>query len=640
MKDHPLVQFLVKKKHSLLRILLAFILFTTIAIPPARADITKPGRVSLNDSLLTLDTLVRIYKISNPYLAVHWAKRALVVANQIKTDEAVAQAYILLGISFLQLHKDSSYIFYTQALKISEDAHLAKQKANVLYNLANIYEAADNHKDAITMLDSSILLAESIKDYVVMSNAYNSLGTIKVNIQDFESARQMFQTAFTIAKNDSQYKQMGVALANLARFRKDANESVLLMKEAIGYLKKLKNGKGAEEEIANVLNNIGNKFSNPDSGLYYYRSALKIATYAKLPKIVMAAYNNMAYNYLDKGDVPMAESCLRDYAIPIAQKDKDYDWLSSLHDTYADIAIAQGDYKKAFEMQKKALSERITDNQEKATGQVRLLAALLDLKNKELIIQTERNRLQKTKLWLAIAVLLAVISVFFTLVLQQRNRVRFHKEQIGSARRIIEMEESEKGRIARELHDLTGQLVMGISGSIENIEFSDPGIKEQIKTNIAELGKSIRQISHRMNRAMLEHFTFSEMITGLCEDVQRLSGLSVSLEIPEEFPDLPNELVLHFYRITQELLTNATKYAKESQVKIGVLLENGKLILSYKDNGPGFIMGENGKRSMGLMNIHERAKLVRGHATVKSSPGQGTSWEIIFPVDLKNTVKN
>ena len=286
------------------------------------------------------------------------------------------------------------------------------------------------------------------------------------------------------------------------------------------------------------------------------------------------------------------------------------------------------------------MGERVEDNKQKASGQVRLLAALLDLKNKELIIQKERDRLQRTKLWLAITLLLVIVSVFITLVLQQRNRVKLQREQIGSARRIIEMEESEKGRIARELHDLTGQLVMGISGSIENIEFSEPEIKEQIKERINELARSIRQISHRMNRAMIEHFSFSELITGLCEDVQRLSGLSIDLEIPEKFPDLPNELVLHFYRITQELLTNATKYARDSQVKIKIIAETGKIILFYSDDGPGFITGEKSKSSMGIMNIYERAKLIRGHANVKSSPGNGTSWKIYFPIIQKNIVKS
>ena len=167
------------------------------------------------------------------------------------------------------------------------------------------------------------------------------------------------------------------------------------------------------------------------------------------------------------------------------------------------------------------------------------------------------------------------------------------------------MEETEKGRTARELHDLTGQLVLGISGSIENIDFPDQEIKDQLNARIKELGTSIRRISHRMNRAMIEHFTLSEMITGLCEDVQKLSRMMVDLEMPDDFPDLPNELVLHFYRITQELLTNASKYASDSQVKIKVFADNAKITLLYNDNGPGFTVGGKSKPSMGILNIFE-----------------------------------
>jgi two-component system, NarL family, sensor kinase len=617
-------------------------IFTPVATITARAVITAKNQntASLNDSLLKLDTLVNIYKVSNPDLALDLAKKAVAIAHRINTDEAFVIAYMSLGIAYFQNYKDSSIIYYNQALKIADDAHLLKQKIKIIFNLATLDDAAGSHNDAITKLDSCIRLAESIKDYKSLSNAYNTLGTIKFDIQDFVSARQMFDSAFKVATTDSLYKEMGVSLVNRARFENNKVKSISLMKESLGYLKKVKNGKGNEYEIANVFINIGNKYDdNPDSALFFYRSALQLAINANLPKIVMGAYNNMAYSYLEKKDIQMAESCLKDHAIPVALKDKNYDWLSSLHDTYADVSIAQGDYKKAFEMQKKALNYRVEDDNHKASDQVRLLAAKLDLKNKELIIQGERDRLQRTKLWLAISLLLMVVSVFITIVLQQRNRAKLQREQIGSARRIIEMEESEKGRIARELHDLTGQLVMGISGTIENIDFPEPELKEQIKDSIRELGKSIRQISHRMNRAMIEHFTFSELITGLCEDVQRLSGLSVHLEIPEKFPDLPNELVLHFYRITQELLTNATKYARESQVNIRIAEENDKLTLYYSDNGPGFITADKTKTSMGIMNIYERAKLIRGRATVKSSPGKGTTWEIFFPIMQKNNRK-
>jgi signal transduction histidine kinase len=434
---------------------------------------------------------------------------------------------------------------------------------------------------------------------------------------------------------------MGVAMGNLARleFEPDTMKSNAMSLEALNYLRKVR---GTEEEMATILINIGYGFKNPDSALYYYSSALALAENAQLPLIIIGAYNNMAYSYMDKGEYSKAESCVRDFAIPIAEKYDYTDWLSSLYDTYSDVCVGQGDIKMALSMQKKALKFRVADYRKKASDRVQLLAAVLDLKNKELIIQNEekkiliqKNQLQNMELWLAITAILVILSVFVTMFLHHRNKVKIQKEKITSARRIIEMEESEKGRIARELHDLTGQLVLGISGMIENIEFSEPGIKQLINDRIKELGGAIRHISHRMNRAMIEHFTFSELITGLCLDVQKLAGLKINLQIPEELPELPNEMVLHFYRIVQELLTNAGKYAKESPISIVIAYENESLTIHYEDQGPGFIYNADQKTGMGLLNIFERVKLVNGKGTVHSEPGIGTKWDFSFPVNEK-----
>ena len=140
-----------------------------------------------------------------------------------------------------------------------------------------------------------------------------------------------------------------------------------------------------------------------------------------------------------------------------------------------------------------------------------------------------------------------------------------------------------------------------------------------------------------MNKAMLDNFTFEELITGQCEDIQKVMGLQIKLEMPEEPLELNEEMVLHAYRIVQELLTNAGKYAKDSFVSIVFQKTATELILTYNDNGPGFDSSLIEKRGMGLMNIFERAKLLNGSAKVTSSPGDGTSWEIKIPLVLSKT---
>ena len=231
--------------------------------------------------------------------------------------------------------------------------------------------------------------------------------------------------------------------------------------------------------------------------------------------------------------------------------------------------------------------------------------------------------------------IVAMALIFIFILLMQRKRVKLLKEQIGSAKRIIEIEETAKGKTAREIHDLAGQLVLGISGMLENIDFPEPEDKEEIKANVKELGTSLRLISHQMNRAMIEHFTLSEMISGLCADVQKLMRLKIDLEIPDEFSDMEDELIYHFYRITQELLTNAGQYARESNVKIKIFTDDDKLTLHYSDDGCGFTPGEKSKQNLGILYIFERTKLLGGQANLTSAPGKGTFWEIILPLYQK-----
>jgi signal transduction histidine kinase len=346
----------------------------------------------------------------------------------------------------------------------------------------------------------------------------------------------------------------------------------------------------------------------------------------------------MVYSYLDKGDVKGAEECLVDHAIPLAEKEKNFDWMATLYDTYADVLTRKGEYNVAAKLQKKAYNSRSMADKEQASEQVRVLGALLDLNNKEMTIHDnqreillQQNRLQKTRLGLTITVFMIIGFIFIILWLQQRNRVKLQHQQIQSAKRIIEIEENEKAKVARELHDITGQLVLGLTGEIENLDLPETKIKEEIKGKIKALGQSIRLISHRMNKAMLDNFTFEELIEGQCEDIMKATGLKIQVEMPEEPIVLNEETVLHAYRIVQELLTNAGKYARDSFVSLSFHKTANEMTINYFDNGQGFDPALIEKKGMGLMNIYERAKLLNGSAKVTSAPGDGTSWEIKFP---------
>jgi len=602
---------------------------------PAPID---PSKLNfLKDSIKKMDSLVQALALSNPKLCLKSAQKALSYARMLKTAEELIHGYSLMGQAFYKKDKDSSYIYFNKASKLADSAKIDAPKPFLLYNCAMIYYVAKNFKTAMEWMDSCIKSAESQKDYSTMSRALNALGNINIDIKNREDALKMYDSANKIAVRYSIPRQIGISLGNLARFEKDPARAFKLNKEAIRYLKK---NKGNEEALAKIYINMGFRATNnPDTALFYFREALNLTRNNDMPEVEMGAYNNMVYSYLDKGNIKGAEECLIGHAIPLAQKEKNDDWMATLCDSYAEVLVRKGDFKAAAQWQKTAMVKRVSADKVQASEQVRLLGVLLDLKSKELTIHdnqkeilVQQNRLQKTRLGLTITIFMIIGFIFIILWLQQRNRVKLQVQQIQSAKRIIEMEENEKAKIARELHDITGQLVLGITGEIENLDLPDTNIKEEIKGKIKDLGKSIRLISHRMNKAMLDTFTFEELITGQCEDIKKAVGLQIQLEMPEEPLVLNEEVVLHAYRIVQELLTNAGKYARDSFVSIVFLKTATELILTYNDNGPGFDSNLIEEKGMGLMNIFERTKLLNGSAKVTTSPGDGTSWEIKFPL--------
>lgn len=597
----------------------------------------KASGNKLRDSLQELSTQVNDLKISNNPLALKNAKQSMEIARKINTPDAQITANYLMGIAYGKLDNDSSYIYLRKAQQLADNAGIDEKKPMIFYNIAMLYMTAKDYKRAIGLLDSCILVARATKNYSLLSEAYNTVGNIQYDGQNNTLAKQLYDSAFQVATQYKKDRQTGAALGNLAKVEQDPVKAIRMQNEAIAYLQR---EKGTEEEIARILINMGYGQANPDSALFYFSAALEYAKNGNLAEVEIGAYNNMAYSYLEKNNIAKAEECLMGHAIPLARKLDNNDWMSALYDTYADVLSVKGKFQEAVSWQKKALEERIKADKKQAFEQVRLLAALLELTSKEREILIQKNKLQNAQLWLAGSVFFLIVFFFVMIWLQQRNRMKLNRQIIASARQIIEMEESEKGRTARELHDITGQLVMGITGEIEGIDFPDSAIKEEIKGKIKDLGKSIRAISHRMNRAMMEHFSFEELIVGQCEDVQRLTGIPIKAEMPAEELTLPRESVTHIYRIVQELLTNAGKYVKDGTVTIRVSNVGNELRLSYSDTGQGFDVKSLKSDSMGLSNIHERAKLLGGKAKVDSTPGMGTSWEITIPYSQKKVVQN
>jgi hypothetical protein len=203
----------------LIRLIIAFIFLGMITgcgnqQEEPESGLKRGSDSALNDSLIKLDSLVRASTGKDNQLALTYARKELALAGRINTEEAFANAFLSMGSVYTHLSKDSSFIYNSKALKIAQKLNMEYIRNAALYNIALLYYYASDQKMALVYLDSVIRLADRIKDYSTVSNAYNTIGNIQIDLSDSVSARKMYDSAFSIGRRHSLSKQAGVAIAH------------------------------------------------------------------------------------------------------------------------------------------------------------------------------------------------------------------------------------------------------------------------------------------------------------------------------------------------------------------------------------------------------------------------------------------
>jgi len=594
----------------------------------------KPERVY---SIIELDSLVREFRVKDNFKAKQYAATALRNAMLEKNPKDICLALFLNGTALSSVASDSGFYYFNKALHLADSAGYSEIKVRIMFGQANLFQEASDFKSALLILDSCYKIAEreNIKSWLVRS--LNSMGNLYIELGDSSMSKKMYQEAYKLALDNGSLTEQGIELGNLANFESDQANKIKMILKA---LELLGHSRGFEEETAQFMINAGAFSPDPNEAMEFYKKALNVATKANLQITKIAALNNLAYSYLDLGLNEQAEACLRDQAIPIAQGLNNSDWLSTLYDSYADVLKAKNEYKKALEFEKLSVAERQNADQLKSSKQVRLLAAIMDTKNKENIILKNQQSIDSQKLLikkqfmgLILAGLVSIAVVFLLIIFILRMRLRMKIREIATARQLLDIEENEKTALSRELHDTVSNLVEKLNGYISSLSIGNDEIQGEIGNRLMELSTGIRRISHRIQRLDFKENLFSDLISELCFDMENMTTLSVNVRISDEFLQPDEAVARSVYRMVEEMLNNASKHARNSNVLISIETKEKFLVLTYEDDGPGFSLEKDANRGIGIRNIMERARLTGGKAVCTTSPGNGTDWKVKIPMN-------
>jgi len=216
--------------------------------------------------------------------------------------------------------------------------------------------------------------------------------------------------------------------------------------------------------------------------------------------------------------------------------------------------------------------------------------------------------------------------------------------------RAINAQEEERKSIARSLHDDTGQALTMLIISLDQLETRLSEQQQDLKDDIQQLRTlaantltELRRIVFGLRPAILDDLGLVPAIRWYARSNLEPAGLKVEVQAPEPMPDLPPEVCISLFRISQEAVNNILRHAAANLVHIVLSLQPGSISLQVRDDGRGFnqqaaSQDALSRHHLGLLGLRERVELLGGQMSLVSAPGQGTSLEVHLP--LSGTMDN
>jgi signal transduction histidine kinase len=210
-------------------------------------------------------------------------------------------------------------------------------------------------------------------------------------------------------------------------------------------------------------------------------------------------------------------------------------------------------------------------------------------------------------------------------------------------RKVVAAQEAERQRIARDLHDETGQSLtaigMGLRGLADELKNrrGNRDTLEQLQALTSESLRELQRIISDLRPAHLDDLGLSATLRWYASRLQEMVGLNIRVDIIGEEHALDETNKIAVFRIIQEALNNIIKHSKASHVNISLDYKEKSAHILVRDNGAGFdldaVKTRNGRSSLGLAGMAERAALLGGTVEIHSRPGYGTEVEAIIPYD-------
>ena len=241
-----------------------------------------------------------------------------------------------------------------------------------------------------------------------------------------------------------------------------------------------------------------------------------------------------------------------------------------------------------------------------------------------------------------LVVIVLITGLFFFVIIYQRKMIKNQvalrrledERQQELLKAVIETQESERKRLAEDLHDSVGQVLSAIKLRLHKLDKLNDGQNAMLADTrklTDECIQEIRNIIHNVLPPVLTDFGLIDALQALCVKMDENTSIHVSLTKKLSDERFPSEIELTLYRIAQELFGNAVKHSEATTIHVEISKNANALVMSFRDNGVGFNI-DNVKHGFGIKNLRSRVQLINGKIDIYSKPLSGTITTINVPL--------
>jgi len=213
------------------------------------------------------------------------------------------------------------------------------------------------------------------------------------------------------------------------------------------------------------------------------------------------------------------------------------------------------------------------------------------------------------------------------------------KQTATIAQRLVNAQEEERKRIARDVHDDLGNRITLLAFSVRRIMDQQPsgspvlGELHEVLIKIMDFANALRDLSHELHPPILQYAGIGVALKWLCEEFEAKSDIQISVVVPTKVHEIPSDISLCLFRVAQECLQNIVKHSSARSAKVSLECSSGSVRLKVSDSGIGFTKSHaNRNVGLGIQSMKERVHYLEGRFEIVNGPNLGTEVRVIIPV--------